>query len=591
MGRFFPDEEELELVPRANGGQPAPVLEPKPAQEQPSRRFLEVSRRLESVEALLADGWVPEHLRPPPANVPRAFNASAERIFAGSSSERVDKREPSAWQTAAWQFVDAIGEVKFASSVLGSILSRVRLYAGVVDDIQRSPVSVTVFLEELDPAAGITTGDVTAEALRYADEIVSDIREQAYGGTSTLMRNMAVNIWVAGEFYLIRDNKWRVASVSELTKGTGKDANFELITSRGGKTPRKPIPADAFVARIWRNHSRWSGEADSSMLGVLDQCEELVLLEQAKRVITRSRLNAGALFVPDGVGTVDLEKSLFEAANGPIRDESAASTIVPLLLQGPAELGKEIKLIDLSRRVDENVLEQESRVIDRMLSGLDIPKEFVTGLSGVKFANAVSIDDELFRSHVEPLALLIVDSLTQVVLRPSMRARGIPEEVINQCVVWYDPSTVISRPDKSQAANDGFDRKILSAKAWRSARGFTEFDAPDEDELIRRLALEKAMIPPEMATVLVESLNPPFFAAQRAHQQELAGMPDDISQLLEGGTMPSNPGENPPPAPPGPPGQPEPGDEIPPGRPEANPMFQGGEIQPGGVMPPRPSRR
>lgn len=572
MSAYFPDE-----VPARNGSAPA-VAGP------------DLDSRVDDIEQLMADGWIPEHLRPPRADVPRAFNASAERIFAGSALEKVDKREPAAWQTAAWQFADAVGEVKFASTVLGSILSRVRIYAGVVDDIQRSPVSVTAFLEDLGPAEAVADTSVTRQAMEYADEIVADLREQAYGGTSTLLRNAAINIWVAGEFYLIRDNKWRVASVSELTRSTAPDGGFELITSRSNKGSRKKLASEDFVARIWRNHPRWSAEADSSMLGVLDQCEELVLLEQAKRVITRSRLNAGALFVPDGVGTVDLEKTLFEAANAPIRDESAASTIVPILLQGPAELGKEIKILDLSRRVDEDVMKQEERLIDRLLSGLDLPKEFVTGLSGVKFANGIVIDDELFRSHVEPLALLIVDSFTQVVLRPSLRARGISEDIISKCVVWYDPSTVISRPDKSQAANDGFDRKVLSAKAWRSARGFTEFDGPDDDELVKRLALEKAMIPPEMATVLVESINPAFFAAQRAAQQDASGMPDDISSLLEGGTMPSNPGDLPPAGVPGMPAEPQPGDAIPPGRPEANEMFQGGKIQPGGVMPPRGRR-
>lgn len=569
MGSYFPDE-----PASPNGTQ---VSDP------------ELAERIEELEELLASGGVPDHLLPPPADTPRSFTASAERIFAGSKLEKVDTREPMAWQTAAWQFSDAIGEVKFAANILGSILSRVRLYAGVVDDIQRAPVSATQYIDQLGPEGGATQSGVTEEALRYADEIVADMREQSYGGTSTLMRNAAVNTWIAGEFYLIRDKKWRIASVSEFRRSTDPNGGFELVTSRKNNAAKKKLDPEDFTARIWRNHPRWSGEPDSSVLGVLDICEELVLLEQCKRVITRSRLNAGGLFVPDGVGTVDLEKELFEAANSPIRDESAAATIVPLLLQGPAELGKEIKVLDLSRRVDEDLLKQEERLIDRLLSGLDLPKEFVTGLSGVKFANGIVIDDELFRSHVEPLALLIVDSFTQVVLRPSLRARGVPEEIIGKCVVWYDPSTVISRPDRSQAANDGFDRKILSAKAWRAARGFTELDAPDDNEIIRRLALEKAMIAPEMATVLVESLNPAFFAAQRAEQQKASGMPSDVSQLLQGDTMPSSPGENPPPAVPGVPGEPQPGDAIPPGRPEANPMFQGGEIQPGGVMPPRPT--
>ena len=43
-------------------------------------------------------------------------------------------------------------------------------------------------------------------------------------------------------------------------------------------------------------------EPDSSMVGVADAIEELLMLQRLTRSVTRSRLNAGMLFVPDGIG-------------------------------------------------------------------------------------------------------------------------------------------------------------------------------------------------------------------------------------------------------------------------------------------------
>ena len=96
--------------------------------------------------------------------------------------------------------------------------------------------------------------------------------------------------------------------------------------------------------------------------------------------------------------------------------------------------------------------------------------------------------------------------------------------------MWADTSAIVTRPDKSQAANEGYDKQLLSGEAWRRSRGFSETDAPDEDEMMRRLAIERAPIPPEMASVMIQALNPEFFEQAAKANAEESGIPGDVSR-------------------------------------------------------------
>ena len=107
----------------------------------------------------------------------------------------------------------------------------------------------------------------------------------------------------------------------------------------------------------------------------------------------------------------------------------------------------------------------------------------------------------------------------------------------------------------------------ISCPARRGAglRGFSETDAPDPEELVVRVALERAPISPEMATVMVQAINPDFFDKAAKEGSEEAGIPSDISSLLaeQGGTPPQEPSA----------------------MERAGGPLQGGEVTPGGNLP------
>lgn len=304
-----------------------------------------------------------------------------------------------------------------------------------------------------------------------------------------------------------------------------------------------------------------SDEADSSLRGLLDLCSELLLLNRTFRATARSRLNAGALYLPDGLsvaaqGDVDIydddsdldpalvaaeaeddfEEQLIDAMTTPIRDEESASAVVPLIIRGPAELGDKIKQFKFERSFDPALAQRADRVLERILQGLDVPKDIVTGLANVKYSNALQIDETLYKTHIEPLMLLIVDALTVVYLRPYLIASGFSPEEVNRIVVWYDPSAVSTRNDRATDADSGYDRYAVSLDTWRRAHGFSDADAPTANELAIRMMMERGAFTPELTEAMLSALAPEVMDSVRTAQQasSVGAIPPEVQQALQG---------------------------------------------------------
>jgi hypothetical protein len=505
-------------------------------------------------------------------NRPRPIVGAAQRLNLSKVGDQMDKRPPQDWQIAAWRFFEQIGEIHYAFSLIGQVCSRVRLYPAVIAAANEVPTHVDTWLDSLGDKGNT---DRSRSVVEKAKDLLDDLTENTPGRTSGMMRTLSMNFGVPGEVYLVQDaahKQWLVLSSEELTSQTNK---WRVRRSRSSGKGNKDLilPGDAWAARMWRTHARWGDEPDSSMLGVLDQCEQLVLLDQAMRNMARRAMNAGVVFVPQGITAYSdnpdetVADALAQSALQAVESEAALSTVTPKVLTGPPELGKEIRFIPLTQPTDPNLAAAAQKLLERILQGVDIPKDVVKGLADVKFANAIVIDDDLYRAHIEPLILLIVDTLTAVYLRPQLM-KGLSEadaKIADRIVCWADTSSIVTRPDKSQAANEGFDKHLLSGDAWRRARGFSETDAPDPEELVVRVAVDRAPISPEMATVMIQAINPDFFDKAAKEGAQESGIPSDISGLLEGAEgAPTEPSA----------------------MERAGGPLQGGEITPGGNLPP-----
>jgi hypothetical protein len=220
----------------------------------------------------------------------------------------------------------------------------------------------------------------------------------------------------------------------------------------------------------------------------------------------------------------------------PIRDEESASAVVPLIIRGPAELGDKIKQFKFERSFDPALAQRADRVLERILQGLDVPKDVVTGLANVKYSNALQIDEGLYKAHIEPLMLLIVDALTIVYLRPYLIAQGYSPSDVDRIVVWYDPSAVATRNDRATDADSGFDRGAVSYETWRRAHGFSNADAPTSNEIAIRMLFEKGAITPELTESMLATVAPEMMEAVRSAQQaaSVAPLPPGLEDILKG---------------------------------------------------------
>ena len=500
-------------------------------------------------------------------STPRTLTAAAAQIKVNDKAEYEQFRirrtaGSSAWQAEAWEYYDAIGEIKYAFNLVASVVSRIRIYAAVVDDPSETPISVR-------------QSELIDDRLATAAERALGRLNSAYGGQAGLLRDAALNLAVAGECYLIQmparpaynlPESWDIRSVDEVT--TDARGGFNVIgrreqstTTQGGIDKTSKLGKNAFVGRMWRSHPRFSDEADSSLRGLLDLCAELLLLNRTFRATARSRLNAGALYLPDGLSVAaqgdgdfpydsedgigpnftaeeaedEFEEQLMDAMTTPIRDEESASAVVPLIIRGPAELGDKIKQFKFERSFDPALAERSDRVLERILQGLDVPKDIVTGLANVKYSNALQIDESLYKAHIEPLMLLIADALTVMYLRPYLIATGFEESEVNRIVVWYDPSAIATRNDRATDADAGFDRMAVSANSWRRAHGFSDADAPTPKEIALRLLQERGVLTPEFTEAMLSAVAPEVINTVRSQQQQssVAPIPPELQEALD----------------------------------------------------------
>ena len=499
-------------------------------------------------------------------SAPRGLIAAAAQVRINDKGEAEQFRQrrnamSSAWQAEAWEYYDAIGEIKYAFNLIASVVSRIRLYAAVVENPAETPVSARNS-SKIDPRLAMAAERALARL------------SSAYGGQPGMLRDAALNLCVSGECYLVQlpakpgsgvPESWDIRSIDEVTiDNRGKYIlvpRREMIGNDAVRRGAVPLGNNAFVGRIWRAHPRFTDEADSSLRGLLDLCAELLLLNRTFRATARSRLNAGALYLPDGLSVAagpdpnyptndseydldsgftpeeaqdEFEDQLIDAMTTPIRDEDSASAVVPLIIRGPAELGDKIKQFKFERSFDPALAQRADRVLERIMQGLDVPKDVVTGLANVKYSNALQIDESLYKAHIEPLMLLIADALTVVYFRPYLLANGFSEADVDRLCIWYDPSQVATRNDRAADADSGFDRMAISFDTWRRAHGFSETDAPTAKEIALRMLMEKGVITPELTEGMLGAVAPEVIEAirQASQSSSIAPLPPEVQQIL-----------------------------------------------------------
>ena len=420
------------------------------------------------------------------------------------------------WQQDAYSFVEAIGEVGYALNLKANMIGRC-----VIRPEVRVP-NTDEWVETDDP-----------RVLRVLAAF-----KPPEGGQGELLRQAALNYEIAGECYLfgqpIVDERKRSAGLLWEFLST-----LELKVEKGGKVTRnawggsqgkQDVDVDAYVARLHHRDPRYSARADCPMRRVLPICRELVLLTQVIDAIAKSRLAAGLFYVPwevsfgpsdefenpgdPATGGDEFEEELARHINSPIEDRTSASSLVPLLMRGPAFIkdhpAKDLMgRIDLTRDLDGLYKDLRQEALERLAAGLDINPEVMTGKANLNHWTGYNVDADFIAKHVIPLGDVIVGFISSAYLRPMLT---IFEALEPEETEWFrlalDVTPITAETDLSDNATTGFGLEIVSEDAWVRLNGLDEADMPSTEERERRTLERLLYAQPTLGPAILPLLYP-----------------------------------------------------------------------------------
>lgn len=483
---------------------------------------------------------MPDRLLVHPRRTVDPLVAAAQVIGSAQLSDRKIFQNES-WQSEAWGFFDSLGEFNFGVMWLGQALSRVRLTA----------------------AEQVPGGD---EPEPLTEGPAADIVEQlggGIGGRAAIMESLGVQVSVPGEGWVVAEREktstplnlatWTVRSTDEIRPVAGaRTIQFEV---RDGETVWRTLPGEALVCRIHKPHKRWSWRADSSARSAIPIMREIDLYNRRIIATMVSRLAMNGLLLIPQEATVTVPQQyadapdpfvqmLIEVAANNIKNPGSASASIPIPVRFPSEFIEKWKHLTFGDGVDEPLLAAREKAIGRLATTLNMPAEVLTGLGDTSHWNAWQLEETGIKLHISPLAETIVGGLTVGYLHPMLKAAK--QELVGpnggKLVVWYDPSELTARPDKSAQALNAYDRLEISGTALRRESGFDESDAPDKKELAQQ-ALKKLLGQPATALDVYAKLvgeKPP------TPQAPVSGAPQPSGPGGDGGGVEGSP--PPPPA-------------------------------------------
>lgn len=505
--------------------------------------------------------WFTIHRRPkhrvitgPGGKVRRDGNGDPETQLAGSavlasaalvSKERVRSvvgARHTDWQQDAWDLYDTVSELRFGVSWLANACSRARLYVGRIDpDGSSDPV----------PISGNTEQDQFDEqdlTTQQVNTLLAPLEELGGGqlGQSEMLRRLAIHLNIPGESYLIgyddpetHQRQWVIASSDELTS-SGSGIKLQMPDMANHQI--EIDPENSTILRIWRPHPRLAYQPDSPLVALRQPLRELVDVSAHITATAESRLaGAGVLFVPDELTTPapaqseganplhadPFTASLIEAMAAPLKNRDSASAVVPLVVRGPAEAGSALQHISFSTDFDDRAQGIRESAIRRVATGMDMPPEVLLGMGESNHWSAWQVEESAIKLHIEPLLGLICDALTQHFFQPVLKKMGFAQA--SSYAIWYDTTDLTLRPNRAPEAMQAYEQGLISEAATRRELGFSEEDAPSQEDRDRALVVQIVGSAPSLAPSLLPlvGITIPETEAAEAVAEEVAENPEN----------------------------------------------------------------
>lgn len=485
-------------------------------------------------------GYRSKKPRPQPA-----LTASGEMIDLSDRmlGQRIN-RQRGPWQSLAWNYRELIGELGGGIEAEANVISKVQFIIGEVTD-DDEPLPATSEDSSL-PAHVRNAAQEALDALPFRNGY-------AFQGVMSVCLRVAGECWLHGR---TRDGRedWRVLSTDEVVP---YNSGLGIIPQPG--SPPEPVTDREVLLRLWKPHPRWKQLADSALRRLLDTCEDIVLIGREIRAASRSRIAAnGILLIPTSMSVVrkpdgtadDFQTELEAVMLAPISNEGDAGAVVPVVLKGDPEDLEKVRHLTLAREDSEELIGKLEAALRRLREGMDMPPEVGTGVGDMNHWSAWLMDSTRFKNYVEPQCRLIVDSLTEAYLRPSLMQPvtaggwGLSREEADLVQVWYRAGNVTENANRAQDAKDAYDRGELKGEVLRASLGFNEDDAPDEDELRRMFAWKLGADPQTAARLLLSVLGPESgiqVVAPQTGPVTIDGPPPEPPKTGAPGQAPANP--------------------------------------------------
>lgn len=433
-----------------------------------------------------------------------------------------------AWQTVAWNYRDNIGELGAALRLKANIISKIQFVPAAVAEGDDEPRQLTGDPEKDQDEDGAPLLD--QHVIDAAIDCVSSLPfEKGYGFQGMISQgfDVAGECWLHGYPDEDGDETWSVRSTSEIVAST---AGLGVIETPG-KAARPLDKDNEALIRLWVEHPQWHALADSPMRMLMDVCEDVILIGRELRAAARSRIAAnGFLLVPNELsfskraeGEITDEKDDFQAdltagMTAPIANEGDAGAIVPMVIRGESEDLKEFRHVGVERTPSPELLAKQQAALMRIADGINLPSEMMgTGDSGKSMGSVNHwtgwlIDATTFKNYIEPDAKQIADSLTMSYFRRKLRlpvekgGYGLTKDEALSVQIWFDAGNVTENANRSDDADDAMDRGAISFKAYRDAKGFSDEDAPDEDDLRQLQMVKQTTVDPNVSGQLAAIL-------------------------------------------------------------------------------------
>lgn len=444
----------------------------------------------------------------------------AKAATAANDDRYARKAEP--WQAEAYRFFRDIGELNYVLKIKAKTLAKGRL------TIVEKDANGEIVDQETDENGE----EIPSEGMKKAMRVLHAWRGPD-GNYKTLMYTWLLHKEIAGESILVADPAdetkedsgalWEFLSVLEVVADPN-DKDRYIRKKTAAHRARLSVADDGsgtindynpdYMTRYHERDLAHSGDPTSVVRSNATVCREIMLLDQLKEVLIKSRLSAGVILVPDEVSlpssnadegvedetTASTWLELFvKHVSAPIEDRGSMASLAPLIVQCPAELIEKWRLLSLADQTLDLVAIQTARndALGRLAAGLDAPKERMEGLGESTHWNAAAIDIDEVRKHVIPAGDTFAEWSTVRYLQRNLIAfEEMSEDDAVRFEFAYDGSDILSRMDAAASADALYEDDLIDGDTRVEAHGYDpEKVRPSETEIAKKIIRRLAVVP------------------------------------------------------------------------------------------------